>query len=142
MHGYGYFLYALEPHLPANANSNIYVLHKTIMHMFDRLDDPLDTEVTLWPKRATVQLDGASDNKCRAMFAYCEWLVLIGAFEEVFVSFLLVGHTHADYDQKFVKITKAMRKATVKSLDDLLETHQKRFSVNRFRRCFEPVHCF
>ena len=37
VHGYGYFLYALEPHLPANANSNIYVLHKTIMHMFDRL---------------------------------------------------------------------------------------------------------
>ena len=131
VHGYGYFLYALEPHLPGNANSNIFCTHQTIMYMFNRLADPNDTEVNLWPRILTLQLDGASDNKCRAMFAYCEWLVLIGAFEEVWVSFLLVGHTHADYDQKFTKITKAMRKSTVKSMADLLEL---------YRTCYGPKH--
>lgn len=129
VHGYGYFLYALEPHLPGNANSNMFCFHKTIMHMFSRLNDPNDQEVTIWPRMLTLQVDGASDNKCRAMFAYCEWLILIGAFEEILVSFLIVGHTHADYDQKFIKITKAMRKSVVKSMDDLLEL---------FKTCYGP----
>ena len=139
VHGYGYFLYALEPHLPANANSNIYVLHKTIMYMFDRLQDPSDTEVTRWPRMITVQLDGASDNKCKAMFAYLEWLVASGTFECVWVSFLLVGHTHADYDQKFVAITKALRKTTVKCLNDLLQVYRTCYGEKDKPRVVEPI---
>ena len=72
----------------------------------------------------TVQVDGASDNKCRAMFAYLEWLVLIGAFECIWISFLLVGHTHSDYDRKFVALTKALRREAVKQMEDLLRIYR------------------
>ena len=122
VHGFGYFLHVLEPHLPSNANSNIYCLHKTIMHMIGRCKDPSDDRVQMWPRMITVQVDGASDNKCRAMFAYLEWLVLIGTFDCIHVSFLLVGHTHADYDQKFCALTRALRLGEVKQMEDLLET--------------------
>lgn len=131
VHGFGYFLYVLEPHLPSNANSNIYCLHKTIMHMLARLQDPSDKRVQLWPSTITVQVDGASDNKCRAMFAYLEWLVLIGAFECIWVSFLLVGHTHADYDQKFVALTRALRREAVKQMEDLLRIYRCQPAVAR-----------
>ena len=124
MHGLGYFLYVLEPHLPSNANSNIYCLHQTIMHMLAKWKDPNEERVQLWPRMITVQVDGASDNKCRAMFAYLEWLVLIGAFECIWVSFLLVGHTHGDYDQKFVALTKALRREAVKQMEDLLRIYR------------------
>ena len=124
VHGLGYFLCVLEPHLPSNANSNIYCLHKTIMHMLARLQDPSDQRVRLWPSMITVQVDGASDNKCRAMFAYLEWLVLIGAFECIWISFLLVGHTHSDYDRKFMALTKALRREAVKQIDDLLRIYR------------------
>ena len=124
VHGLGYFLYVLEPHLPSNANSNIYCLHQTIMHMLAKWKDPNEERVQLWPRMITVQVDGASDNKCRAMFAYLEWLVLIGAFECIWVSFLLVGHTHGDYDQKFVALTKALRREAVKQMEDLLRIYR------------------
>ena len=124
VHGYGYLLYVLEPHLPSNANSNIFTLHSSIMHMFSRLADPNDKDVQIWPRFITVQVDGASDNKCRAMFAYLEWLVLNGTFDRIEISFLLVGHTHADYDQKFVQLTRALRRTAVKQMEDLLATYK------------------
>ena len=49
------------------------------------------------PPTLRVQLD----NKSRIVFAY--WLLLVAKniFKEVFVSFLLVGHTHDDIDTSF-----------------------------------------
>src|ERR1700737_4804700 len=55
------------------------------------------------PPTLRVQLDNcAKDNKSRYVFAY--WLLLFvakGIFKEVFVSFLIVGHTHDDIDALF-----------------------------------------
>ena len=139
VHGYGYFMYVLEPHLPSNANSNIFCLHRTIMQMFDALEDPTNLEVQHWPRLITVQLDGASDNKCKAMFAYCEWLITIGAFEEIWVSFLIVGHTHADCDRKFVCVTAEIRKGTVISLDQLIELLKTCYGPTNAPKCVEAV---
>jgi hypothetical protein len=55
VHVLGYFLYVLEPHLPSNANSNIYCLHKTIMHMLAKWKDPNEERV---------QLHVAQDDHC------------------------------------------------------------------------------
>jgi hypothetical protein len=105
VHGYEYFLYVLHHSIAANSNSKIHCLHMTVMHMLDALDDPTKERVQLWPKFICIQVDGASDNKSRRMFAYLEWLILNETFETICISFLLVGHTHADYDQKFIPIT-------------------------------------
>jgi hypothetical protein len=51
-----------------------------------------------------VQLDNCwKDNKSRYVFCFWSMLVAKGIFEEVFVSFLLVGHTHEDIDTTFAR---------------------------------------
>ncbi len=54
------------------------------------------------PPTLHVQLDNcAKDNKCRYVFCFWSLLVAKGIFKEVFVSFLMVGHTHDDIDASF-----------------------------------------
>jgi hypothetical protein len=54
------------------------------------------------PPTLHVQLDNcANDNKCRYVFCFWSLLVAKGIFKEVFVSFLMVGHTHNDIDASF-----------------------------------------
>ena len=110
MHGFGYHLYTLDPRLSANSNSNIHCLHTTLVSLFNVVKDAENTMLTHWPKVLFVQVDGASDNKSKPFFRYLMWLVKKDVFETVVCSFLLVGHTHADYDQQFVPITYELRK--------------------------------
>jgi hypothetical protein len=54
------------------------------------------------PPTLHVQLDNcAKDNKCRYVFCFWSLLVAKEIFKEVFVSFLMVGHTHDDIDASF-----------------------------------------
>jgi hypothetical protein len=54
------------------------------------------------PPTLHVQLDNcAKDNKCRYVFCFLSLLVTKGIFKQVFVSFLMVGHTHYDIDAYF-----------------------------------------
>jgi len=78
--------------------------------LFNVVKDAENTMLTHWPKVLFVQVDGASDNKSKPFFRYLMWLVKKDVFETVVCSFLLVGHTHADYDQQFVPITYELRK--------------------------------
>lgn len=127
-HGYGYYLYVADPTVSANANFNIDCLHRTLSKMFTDLQDPTNTELTEWPSEIYIQVDGGSDNKARSFFSYCDNLVKSGIVDVVYLSFLMVGHTHADYDQKFVPITFELRKGKVSSLKDLLKTYAKAYT--------------
>ena len=50
----------------------------------------------------TLQLDNASgNNKNRWVFAFCSLLVYRAIFREVYINFLIVGHTHEDIDALF-----------------------------------------
>ena len=54
------------------------------------------------PPTLTLQLDNASgDNKNRWVFAFCSLLVYRAVFREIFINFLIVGHTHEDIDALF-----------------------------------------
>ena len=54
------------------------------------------------PPILTLQLDNCSgDNKNRWVFAFCSLLVYKGIFKEVYINFLIVGHTHEDIDALF-----------------------------------------
>ena len=140
VHGYGYHLYVADPSLSANANFNVDCLHRTLRKMFDVLLDPNDPTLTEHPSELYVQVDGGSDNKARAFFAYCEWLVKTRVFDTVYVCFLLVGHTHADYDQKFVPITFQLRQSCVKNIRDLMNVYQAAYkSANASPKCIEHV---
>jgi hypothetical protein len=54
------------------------------------------------PPVLNIQLDNAcSDNKNRYVFSFFSLLVHKGVFREVYINFLLVGHTHKDIDAIF-----------------------------------------
>ena len=54
------------------------------------------------PPVLTLQLDNCSrDNKNRWVFAFCSLLVYKGIFCEIYINFLIVGHTHEDIDALF-----------------------------------------
>jgi hypothetical protein len=54
------------------------------------------------PPVLNLQLDNATgDNKNRYVFSFCSLLVHRGVFREVYINFLLVGHTHEDIDAMF-----------------------------------------
>ena len=51
------------------------------------------------PPMLNLQLDNATgDNKNRFVFAFCSLLTYHGVFQEVYINFLIVGHTHDDID--------------------------------------------
>ena len=49
------------------------------------------------------------ENKNKYMFVYCTSLVAIGYFQEVRLSFLIVGHTHEDIDQQLSIISGVLK---------------------------------
>ena len=54
------------------------------------------------PPVLNLQLDNAiGDNKNRFVFAFCSLLTYHGVFQEVYINFLIVGHTHDDIDALF-----------------------------------------
>ena len=54
------------------------------------------------PPTLHIQLDNyAKDNKYRYVFCFWSLLVAKGIFKEVFMSFLMVGHTYDDIDASF-----------------------------------------
>jgi hypothetical protein len=56
------------------------------------------------PQCLYLQLDNCvGENKNRYVFAFLSLLVAKGIFKQVYVGFLMVGHTHEDVDAMFSK---------------------------------------
>ena len=54
------------------------------------------------PPILILQLDNATgDNKNQIVFAFCSLLTYCGVFQEVYMNFLIVGHTYDDIDALF-----------------------------------------
>jgi len=72
-------------------------------------------------------LDNASsENKNHYLQAYAHVLVEYGFFNEVYVSFLIPGHTHEDIDQLFGVVKRTLRFKVLNSIydvSDLLTSH-------------------
>ena len=135
LQAWGYYLYVLDPTIAANANFSIECLHRTLHKFFEQLRADPDAE---WPSEFYFQVDGAPDNKCRAMFMYAEYLVRCGVFDVVIISFLIVGHTHNCVDQTFSEITFELRKRCVKQLTDLVSAYNDAYKLEK-PKCVEVV---
>ena len=62
------------------------------------------------PPVLNLQLDNATgDNKNRFVFALCSLLTYYSVFQEVYINFLIVGHTHNDIDALFDKWSYKLR---------------------------------
>ena len=106
------FAYLWPDRFPKDPNMTCSIL----MDVLDKIETTADI--------LYLQLDGCSgENKNRDVMATCAYLVAIGAFSKVKVSFLPVGHTHEDIDQMFSTFAGPLRRSdfvTVAALGDLI----------------------
>lgn len=94
VHGHGMYCYTISTKFPKDSNVTIEVLWRTLKH--------LETKLGKFPPILYLQLDNSGrDNKNRWVLSYLNWLVQRKIFQEIYVSFLPVGHTHEDIDAFF-----------------------------------------
>jgi hypothetical protein len=85
------------------------------------LENPV--EAATLPPVLNIQLDNAcSDNKNQYVFSFFSLLVHKGVFREVYVNFLLVGHTHEDIDAMFGRWSRRLRKNDYPTLPMLMKS--------------------
>ncbi|XP_032239011.2 uncharacterized protein LOC5513564 isoform X1 [Nematostella vectensis] len=66
------------------------------------------------------QKDNCSrDCKNVYILGFCAFLVAIGAFKKVKLSYLMVGHTHEDVDQMFSRISGGLKRKNAETIDAL-----------------------
>lgn len=92
------FLYVVNDSVKGDANLNIEGLRGTL------------NALTSMPRTLYIQADNASDNKCWTMIAFLAMLVFHGYVADVYLSFLIVGHTHEDIDQLFSVISRFFKR--------------------------------
>ena len=102
VHGVGTYVYIATTPVGSGANFNIEALSRTIEQVAAARGNRL-------PPIFYLQLDNASDNKSKAVLAFCDALVQMGVFKKIKIGFLMVGHTHEDIDQYFSVIARKLR---------------------------------
>ena len=107
VHGIGTFVYVVPAPTATGGSTSIEVLWRTLLKVqLHRINAGFSRPL---PPTLYLQFDNASDNKCKAMLAFCAALVEMGCFEKIKINFLIVGHTHEDIDQYFSVIARKLR---------------------------------
>ena len=149
IHNVGTCCYVAPADIPHTVDTTITVL----MDAFQFL--PKTADGRLAPK-LFIQMDNTNaDNKTHVFFAWAASLVETKLFKQIEASFLPVGHTHADVDQKFSNISKylwanpvhtfaELAKACKKALpnDCIHACVLKRNWIVNFKRFYDDQHAF
>lgn len=113
-------LFLLTEEFQTGGNHVIESIHRVIQQKY---------ESGLFPKTLYVQLDNCTrENKNRFVLAYLEMMVSKGVFEEVYASFLPIGHTHSAIDKCFSRTSHRLRLNDAITMDDLLSELRESFS--------------
>jgi hypothetical protein len=92
------------------------------------------------PPILNVQMDNATrDNKNRFVFCFWSLLVVKGIFREVYVNFMLVGHTHDDIDALFGRWTMALKKENFPTIPLLMKSFMEVESIPTIPHLIEEV---
>ena len=90
------------------------------------INDVRDRHGGLLPLVLRIQAHNCGrENKNQYIFAFYATLVGLGYFAEVYLSFLLVGHTHEDIDQRFSVISRSLKRHDIDLMQELFELIQK-----------------
>lgn len=93
VHGRQPYAFTFWDNFKHGTNVTIESMYRVLADLV--LDGPL-------PPRLFLQLDNTSkQNKSKFMIGWLAYLVQLGLFRVIVVSFLPVGHTHEDIDQMF-----------------------------------------
>ena len=94
--------------------------NQVITSIMNVINDVRDRRGGLLPLVLCIQADNCGrENKNQYMFAFCASLVGLGYFAEVYLSFLLVGHTHKDIDQRFSVISSTLKRLDIDLMQEL-----------------------
>lgn len=93
----GFFLYLLDDFAPGGANCIIEVLRQSLRDT----EEILAKQGWVLPKVLYLQFDNCGENKNKYVFTYLSALVELNYFDEIYINFLIVGHTHNRTDQYF-----------------------------------------
>ena len=92
------------------------------------------------PLVLNLQLDNASgDNKNRYVFAFCSLLTLHNVFKEVYINFLIVGHTHNNIDALFGRWSYKLRGVDYLTLPLLMKSFMDTESLPVIPHLIEEV---
>jgi len=95
-------LYTMTEEWPTGANHVIEALHRTLQANAQSRSSV--------PPILFVQFDNCTrENKNRYTLSYLEMLVANGVYQELYASFLPIGHTHEDVDQAFSRISQRLK---------------------------------
>lgn len=92
------------------------------------------------PPILNVQMDNAvGDNKNRYVFCFWSLLVAKRIFREVYVNFMLVGHTHDDIDALFGRWSMTLRKENFPTIPMLMKSFMKIESIPTIPHLIQEV---
>ena len=121
-------------------------LYAALLHGSEMCLDPLGPppEVPVaakpLPPILNVQMDNAvSDNKNRFVFSFWSLLVAKRVFREVYVNFMLVGHTHDDIDALFGRWSMALRREDFPTVPLLMKSFMKHEAVPTIPHLIQEV---
>ena len=106
------------------------------------LPTPLEPPIpaTPLPPILNVQMDNTTgDNKNQ--FVFCFWSLLVAnrIFQEVYVNFMIVGHTHDDIDALFGKWSMALKKKSFPMIPMLMKSFMDVEAVPTIPHLIEEV---
>ena len=95
---------------------------------------------TALPPILNVQMDNATgDNKNRYVYAYWSLLVVKRIFREVYVNFMIVGHTHDDIDALFGRWSMLLKKENFPTIPALMKSFMDVESIPTIPHLIEEV---
>lgn len=112
VHGRGKYFFVDHREIPHDTNLSLSCLLKILAQ---------ESQDGTLPATLYVQLDNTTrENKNKYFLGMMAYLVKKGYLEEVYISFLFVGHTHEDVDQSFSKISQRLKTTDALTSDELL----------------------
>jgi hypothetical protein len=122
VYGEGVWVYDSLQHIYGDPNFTIECLQRTLKHV--------ETVRGVLPPALDIHLDNSTrENKNNAVFDWAAWLVERGAFKEIRISFLPVGHTHNLPDQVNSRLSIACRFREIRTRAELISVLQN---------CYQP----
>ena len=92
------------------------------------------------PSILNVQMDNAiEDNKNRYVYAYWSLLVAKRIFHEVYVNFMIVGHTHDDLDALFGRRSMLLKKKNFPTIPAIMKSFMEVESISTIPHLIEEV---
>ena len=98
-----HYFFNVNSTISGSANLNIEGIRRVLVDMYSSATAPK------LPRTMYVQGDNASDNKCWSLLLFFAMLVFHGYTNDVYFSFLIVGHTHEDIDQVFSILSRFLK---------------------------------